>query len=302
MKSDNKGVKPLRVSTFVVDREEELMTFLLAELKGKNRNNIKSLLTHKQVTVNGHMVSQYNHKLNVGDKVAIGGERVVEVNKSFRGFSIVFEDDHLIVIDKHSGILSIATEGERSFTAYNFLSKHVKFENPSNKIFIVHRLDRETSGLMVFAKSAEVQHLFQDNWKDTITERSYIAIAEGVIEEDQGVISSYLSEDANFRVHSSQNPQNGKLAVTHFKVLRRTEEYTMLQARLETGRKNQIRVHMQEIGHSLINDKKYGATTNPIDRLGLHSKVLAFIHPITKQPLRFETPIPRKFSRLFKEG
>jgi 23S rRNA pseudouridine1911/1915/1917 synthase len=205
MKSDNKGVKPLRVSTFVVDREEELMTFLLAELKGKNRNNIKSLLTHKQVTVNGHMVSQYNHKLNVGDKVAIGGERVVEVNKSFRGFSIVFEDDHLIVIDKHSGILSIATEGERSFTAYNFLSKHVKFENPSNKIFIVHRLDRETSGLMVFAKSAEVQHLFQDNWKDTITERSYIAIAEGVIEEDQGVISSYLSEDANFRVHSSQN-------------------------------------------------------------------------------------------------
>jgi 23S rRNA pseudouridine1911/1915/1917 synthase len=216
-----------------------------------------------------------------------------------RGFSIIYEDEHLIVIDKHAGILSIATNSEKKFNAYNFLSKHVKYDNPENKIFVVHRLDRDTSGLMMFAKSIEVQKKLQDNWHDIITERTYIAIAEGVIKDDKGTIQSYLHESKALKVYSSENPGDGKLAITNYKVVKRSDEYTMLEVRLDTGRKNQIRVHMQDIGHSLIADKKYGATTNPIGRLGLHSRVLGFIHPVTNEALRFQTAIPRKFTRLF---
>jgi 23S rRNA pseudouridine1911/1915/1917 synthase len=286
--------------TLKVDRNEELMKFLLSTLKGKNRNNIKSLLTNQQVLVNGKTERQYNFSLKPGDEIIISGERHVgQELLSARGFSIVFEDEHLLVIDKHAGILSIATKGEREYTAYNFLSRHVKYQNPLNKIFIVHRLDRETSGLMVFAKNSKTQKLFQENWNQTITERTYIAIAEGIVENDEGTIKSYLHENKSLVVYSTQDPQGGKLAITNYKVIKRSDQFTMLEVRLDTGRKNQIRVHMQDIGHPLINDKKYGASTNPIGRLGLHAKVLGFIHPITKEPMRFQTAIPRKFMRLF---
>jgi 23S rRNA pseudouridine1911/1915/1917 synthase len=291
-----KNFKPDTI--FHVEQESELMKFLLEKLPHKNRNNIKSLLTNDQIEVDGKSQSKYNWMLKPGSQVKITWERS-PVTKSFRGFSIVFEDEHLIVIDKHAGILSVATENERDYTAYSFLSKHVKRGNPENKIFIVHRLDRDTSGVMVFAKSAAVQHQMQENWRDVITERTYVAIAEGVIEENEGEISSYLHENAAMVVYSDQNPEGGKKAVTHFRVLKRSEEFTLLEVRLDTGRKNQIRVHMMEFGHPLINDKKYGGTMNPINRLGLHSKVLGFIHPVTKRPMRFETPIPRKFMRLF---
>lgn len=294
--------KQVNEQVLKVDRHDGLMNFLLAELKGKNRNNIKSLLANRQVLVNGRAEGQFNFNLKPGDEISFSGERAKPAGTgalTARGFSIVFEDDYLIVIEKHAGILSIATKGEKEYTAYNFLSRHVKYQNPSNKIFIVHRLDRDTSGLMVFAKSAEVQKLLQENWNDSIIERTYIAIAEGVIPEDEGTIKSYLHESKALVVYSTQDPSGGKLAITNFRVIKRSDRFTMLEVRLDTGRKNQIRVHMHDLGHPLIHDKKYGASTNPIGRLGLHAKVLAFIHPITKEPLRFQTAIPRKFTRLF---
>jgi len=279
---------------------EELMKFLLAEMKGKNRNNIKSLLSNKQVIVNGKVESQFNFMLKPGDEIKISNERLKQTEQmTARGFSIVYEDEHLIVIDKHAGILSIATKGEKNYTAYSFLSRHVKYQNPSNKIFVVHRLDRETSGLMVFARSAKVQKLLQENWNENILERTYIAITQGVVPEDEGTIQSYLHESKALMVYSTEDPDGGKLAITNFKVLKRSDQFTLLEVRLDTGRKNQIRVHMSDYGYPLINDKKYGATANPIGRLGLHARVLSFIHPITRQPLRFQTAIPRKFTRIF---
>ena len=299
MKQNKKKGMPVKPNTlFEVKEQIELMSFLIDSLTGKSRQNVKRLLTNKQVEVNGQQRSQYNYLLHQGDKVKIKWMRQQEV-KSFNGFSIVFEDEYLIVIDKHSGVLSVATNDERNYTAYNFLSIHVKREHPANKIFIVHRLDRETSGLMIYAKSAEVQHKLQDNWKELITERSYVAVTEGVFNEKRGVVSSYLHENAAHVVYSDQNPLGGKKAITHYEVLKSNRNYSLLAVKLETGRKNQIRVHMQDIGHSIINDKKYGSTVNPIDRLGLHSRILAFIHPVTGQSLRFTTPIPRKFMRLF---
>lgn len=293
------SVKP--DSLFEVKDNTTLMVFLIENMSNKSRQNIKSLLSNKQVLVNGMVESQFNLPLKSNDKVTVKWTRLLDDKsfKSFRGFSIMFEDEHMIVIDKHAGILSIATKGEKEITAYNFLSKHVKFEDPTNKIFIVHRLDRETSGLMIFAKSEKVQHLFQDNWKDMVLERIYVAIVEGTFEEDEGEISSYLHENKSFVVYSDQNPINGKKAVTHFKVMKSNQNLTMLEVKLDTGRKNQIRVHMQDIGHPIINDKKYGSKLNPISRLGLHSRTLDFIHPITQEHFRFTTPLPRKFSRLF---
>ncbi|MCK4679239.1 MAG: RluA family pseudouridine synthase [Bacteroidales bacterium] len=290
--------KPKTNTCLPVTENIELMKFLLVKLPQKSRNNIKSLLANKQIFVDGKSVRQFNHRLVPGQQVEIRWDRVPE-EKKFRGIiTIIYEDHDIVVIDKHAGMLSIATDKEKSQTAYNMLSTHVKSQGSGNKIFVVHRLDRETSGLMMFAKSESVQHILQSNWNDIISERAYIAIVEGVPEKPKGTITSYLFESKALIVYSSQNPKDGHKAVTHYQVMKSGREYSMLKVKLETGRKNQVRVHMQDIGHPVIGDKKYGSKTNPIGRLALHAWVLAFRHPINNKPLRFETPVPRKFKRL----
>lgn len=282
-----------------VNEPAELMKFLIISLPKLNRNNVKSLLANKQVLVDGRPVKQFNHLLGVGQKVEVIWNRVPE-EKQYRGISIIYEDRDIVVIDKHAGLLSVATDNNRnSPTAYNLLSTHVKRQNRKNKIFVVHRLDRETSGLMMFAKSAKVQQILQTNWKNIISERTYIAVVEGVPDAAKDSITSYLRESKAMIVYSSKNPKDGHLAVTHYEVMKKGREFSLLKVNLETGKKNQIRVHLQDIGHPVIGDKKYGSKVSPIKRLGLHAMVLAFTHPITNKQLRFETPIPRKFMRLF---
>jgi 23S rRNA pseudouridine1911/1915/1917 synthase len=285
-------------TVFHVSEKSGLMEFLMAQMPHKNRNNIKSLLSHKQVLVEGKPVSQFNHPLVPGQKVEISSNRISPEQK-FREYNIVYEDQHIIVIDKMAGLLSMATDNEKRATAYSLLSRHVKKQDKGNKIFIVHRLDRETSGLMLFAKSEAVKDKLQETWNDTIIERTYIAVVEGAVEKQEGTITSYLSEDKVFKMHSSPKPGSGKEAVTHFSVLKKNNAYSLLKVNLETGRKNQIRIHMQEMGHNIVGDKKYGATTSPIKRLGLHAQQLSFIHPVTGEKMRFETKIPRVFMKLF---
>ena len=196
---------------------------------------------------------------------------------------IIFEDAHLIVIEKRAGLLSIATETEREKTAYSLLSEHVKRAHSRNRIFVIHRLDRETSGLMMFAKNQEVQAALQGDWAESVLERTYVAVVEGQPTKPQGTVTSWLKENKSLQMISSPTPNNGQKAVTHYRLLQGGSKYSLMELTLETGRKNQIRVHMQDLGHSVVGDKKYGAANNPIRRLALHAQVLAFRHPVTEQ-------------------
>lgn len=276
-----------------------LMEFLIEKLPGKSRDNIKSLLRNNQVWVDDKIISQFNHPLNTGQTVKVSASRS-RVERRFTEFTIVFEDEYLIVIDKSAGLLSIATKNEKRMTAFSMISDFVKRQDPGNKIFVVHRLDRETSGLMVFAKNEKVKRQMQESWNEPEVEKNYIAVVEGKVEKQSGTIVSYLSEDKVYQVHSSQNPKHGQKAITHFSVIQSNANYTMLEVHLETGRKNQIRVHLQDLGHSIVGDKKYGAESSPIRRMGLHAQKLRFVHPFTGEKLAFETKIPPVFLSLFK--
>jgi 23S rRNA pseudouridine1911/1915/1917 synthase len=196
-------------------------------------------------------------------------------------------------------MLSIATAKEKLLTTYSILSGHVKRENPNNRIFVVHRLDRDTSGIMMFAKSEEVQSAMQKAWHEAVIERTYVAVVEGLVENDEGTIRSFLKENKALIMYSTKVPGEGDEAITHYKVLRRGEAITLVEVKLETGRKNQIRVHMKELGHPVVGDKKYGAKTNLIGRTCLHARVLAFIHPVNGTEVRYETPVPGRFMSVF---
>jgi 23S rRNA pseudouridine1911/1915/1917 synthase len=296
-KPDNNSGKPKQT---IADVKEPalLLNFLRVHFPDKSRTTIKSLLSHRQVSVDHKIVSRHDYPLTPGQLVQITWTRMPDETR-YPGMKILFEDEYLIVIEKEAGLLSIATEKETDKTAYSILSHHVKKANPKNKIFVVHRLDRETSGVMLFAKSPEIQSHLQEEWKQMIMERTYIAMVEGSFEQVKGTITSWLRESKALIVYSSQDSNKGQKAVTHYKVLKQKGGFALLEVNLETGRKNQIRVHMQDIGHSIAGDKKYGAISNPIKRLGLHAGVLSFRHPKTGKVVRFESPIPSSFLKIF---
>jgi 23S rRNA pseudouridine1911/1915/1917 synthase len=282
-----------------VSEPAELMAFLMAKLPDHSRSSVKALLTRGQVVVDNYPVTQYNHPLQPGQDVVIdwSGPRKDETVKDLE---ILFEDHDLIVIIKPSGLLAIASENEKEKTAYHILAGHVRKTDPGKRLFIVHRLDRDTSGVMLFAKSEEVKNKLQNQWKRIVTERAYVAVVEGTVRKPEGTIASRLAETKTKLMYSTTKPGEGVEAVTHYKVLQSSAARSLLELHLETGRKNQIRVHMKDIGHSIVGDKKYGALTNPIGRLALHARILAFRHPVTGQPLRFEAPIPPEFLRLVR--
>lgn len=299
------GLKKARVDTFTVHQEDTLLSFLIDQLPGKGRSVLKALLRDRQVSVDGTAISQFNHPLAPGAVVEVRWERITpreQTKTSQLGLDIVFEDSDLIVINKPSGLLTVATDTEKRKTAYSMLSEHVKLEDPDNKIFVVHRLDRETSGLLLFAKNSTVKQQIQETWETMVNQRTYVGVVEGVVEKDEGTIVSWLAETTAFRVYSQKNAQVGKRAVTHYRKIGGNSRYSLLQINLDTGRKHQIRVHMQDIGHPIVGDKKYGSSSNPIRRMALHAQVLAFTHPKTGQPCRFETLIPEKFLQISASG
>ncbi len=268
--------------------------------KGQGRNAVKAMLKRGQVSVGGRTETAYNHPLKPGDTVEVRKGKPPEAVR-FTGLAILHEDGDLIVIHKDAGLLSIATAEEKELTAYRQLMDYVKKRDPRQRIFVLHRLDRDTSGVMMFARSEHVQKKMQEAWKDVVTERVYVALVEGQVKQAEGTVESWLKENAVMKMYSSPRKGEGLHAITHYKVLRAGRSYSLLEIRLETGRKNQIRVHMQDIGHPIAGDKKYGARSKPIGRVGLHASVLAFIHPATGQLMRFHAEVPRPFLHVFEE-
>jgi len=278
----------------------ELMSFLLDRMPEQSRSNIKSLLTRGQVWVDGEAVKQYNHPLQAGQEVMVNWswERGQAADK---GLPILYEDEDLIVVNKDAGLLSMSTSKENRHTAYAHLSEYVKQHDEDNKIFIVHRLDRETSGLMMFAKSAKIQEVLQKKWADAVLCRRYYALVEGYVEKEQNTIQTWLHEHPkSLKVYVSK-PGEGVEATTHYKIIDGSRFYTLLDVELETGRKNQIRVHMQHMGHPVTGDAKYGAKRNPMKRLGLHAAELTFVHPVTRQTHSFKTAVPPAFIKTMQE-
>lgn len=291
--------RPDSILTLNVSEPMPLMEFLLANLTDHKRTSVKEFLKHNQVAVNGSPVSQFNHKLKPGDQVKINFTREWRVFYH-RRLKLVYEDDDIIVVNKGYGLLSMGTDKIKEGTAYSILREYVKWSDPRNKLFIVHRLDRDTSGLMMFAKNEEAKNTMQHNWNNMVLNRKYLAVVEGTPDQAEGVIKSYLAENAEHEVYSTPDPKLGQLAVTRYKTLASKNGYTMLEVELDTGRKNQIRVHMKEMGHPIAGDRRYGAKSSPIHRLALHAQTLRFAHPVTRKEMNFETPVPAGFIKMVK--
>lgn len=289
--------KPDVIKAFNVTEPCKLMDFVQASLPEIKRTRIKQMLAHNQVAVNGIPERQFNIELNPGDQVKVNFVREFKVFSN-RRLKIVYEDDDIIVINKGYGLLSMGNDKVTEGTAYSILRDYVKWANPLNKIFIVHRLDRDTSGLMMFAKTQEAKERMQHNWNNMVLNRKYLAVVEGVPAEESGVVKSYLVENSKFEVYSTNNPDEGQLAVTRYKTLQAGKRFSLLEVELDTGRKNQIRVHMKDLGHPISGDRKYGASASPIHRLALHAQTLRFIHPTTQKEMSFSTPIPSSFASL----
>ena len=276
---------------YIVKENEILIEFLKKMFSNLSKNSVKSLLHNEKVFINGNMTTKYNYELNIGD--------VVEIReKVAKNIDIIYEDKDIIVINKPSGLLTVATEKEKNKTAYHLVMEYLKKKNKNNRIFIIHRLDKDTSGIIMFAKNERAKHLYQDNWNDIVKKRCYYAVIDGKMEKKEGTIKSYLKENGNM-VYSVKD-RSGKLAITEYKVLKERKNISLLDINLKTGRKNQIRVHMKENKTPILGDLKYGEKSKLINRLALHAYKLELVNPVTKKLLTFEINMPNEFKTLFK--
>lgn len=274
-----------------------LLDFLFAAMPDKPRTTVKDYLKHRQVMVGSNVTTRFDQPLNPGDEVKINTTREFQTFSHPR-LRLVYEDDDIIVVDKGYGLLSMGTDKVKDGTAYSILREYVKRKDPRNKIFIVHRLDRDTTGLMMFAKTQQSKETMQHNWNNMVLERRYVAVVEGTLDPEKGEIRSYLAENAAHEVYSTNNPEEGQLAVTYYTTLRTRAPYSLVELSLATGRKNQIRVHMKDAGHPIVGDRRYGAKSSPIHRLCLHAATLRFVHPVTRRDMNFTSPLPAGFNRL----
>lgn len=312
MKNNNLKPKPKktkRVSTvrpnkklfkeIKVTNKAPLLSFLLENYPSLSRNNIKHLLSNQQVLVNGASIRQFDFELAKNDIVSISPYKVKKDGKRISKLKILYEDDELIAINKPHGLLSIATDKEKEVTAYKIMMDYVREENPKNRVFVLHRLDKETSGVLVFTKNEQIRDQLQERWNDIVKTREYIAICEGFFTKKEGTRISYLLPTKTNLMFSSHKVNDGQKAITHYQVIAENEQYSLLKVKIDTGRKNQIRVHMSDLGHKVIGDDKYGSKTNPIGRMGLHARVLEFDNPINHKHFKFIADTPKEFLNLF---
>lgn len=282
--------------------DTQLLQFLLDKQVRKSRNAVKSLLAHKQIKVNNKLQTQFDFELKAGDRVSVMKFNQARKLNKMKGLTIVFEDEYIIVIEKEAGMLSVGTEKEKTLTIFNILNNYVKAKGKKDsRIFVLHRLDREISGLMIFSKDAETQSICQKNWDLIVPEHKYLAVVEGQLEPREGSIRSWLTENKNYMIFSSSFNNGGIEAISHYKTIAETKHCSLLEIELQTRRKNQIRAQLNQLKHPIVGDKKYGASSNPIKRIALHSQRMTIKHPISGQKLEFESNLPKAISQLITE-
>ena len=286
-----------RYDHYLVHDEAPLLEWLIANIKG-SRSKIKATLQGRGIKVNGKCVTQFDFPLKKGMKIAVSQTKKNDQFKS-RYVKLVYEDRWLVVVEKNVGILSMAA-GHKSLNVKSVLDNYFQKTGQKCRAHVVHRLDRDTSGLMVYAKDIETEQIFEHNWHEIVYDRRYVAVVSGEMAESEGTIANWLKDNKAYVTYSSPVDNGGKYAVTHFRVLDRTTEHSLVEYQLETGRKNQIRVHSADMGHPVCGDTKYGNGDDPIHRLCLHACVLCFWHPVTRERMEFDTPIPTSFRQIFK--
>ena len=281
--------------TFKVVVGMSLIEFIMEKLHGISRNRAKALISNRVVLVYTVITTHPLTELQPGDIIQLDRSKH---KMSFRckELDIIYEDPYLLVIDKHPGLLSMSNN-TRQQTVQVILNRYLEKGGGRNTSHLVHRLDRDTSGLMVYAKDVQTQQSLINGWQQLVTDRRYLALVEGELEKPSGRVQSWLTEDKRFITHSSPVDNGGKFAVTHYNLLNVSNGYSLVECMLETGRKNQIRVHMADLGHPVVGDHKYGASGDPMHRLGLHAYMLCFIHPVTGKHMKFETPVPVCFEK-----
>ncbi|MCH4207675.1 MAG: RluA family pseudouridine synthase [Solobacterium sp.] len=310
-KKTEKKEEPIRYTAqYKIGRSTELLEFLLQKQgRDMSRNSIKSLLSQHKVLVNGKVVSQFDYPLAKDDEVKIAKNSVhsAPVKKLSKGRSsspiasrIIYEDSDFIAVNKPNGLLSVESDTDRN-SAYAQVGDYLKNKDAKARPYVLHRIDKETSGVLVFAKDIKIHSMLRMHWNEDVKLREYTAVIEGKLKEKTGTIISYLKENENNMVYVSDDP-HGKKAVTHYEVLQETDQYSLLRVTIDTGRKNQIRVQFANEGHPVVGDDKYGNGQGRLHRLGLHASRLDFIHPVTKQMITIKAPVPQEFTQLFSEA
>lgn len=298
MRNTNNTYKTQGDDNLVITVKENapLLEYLINNVS-ESRSKLKATLQGRGIAVNGRMVTQFDYQLKAGDKIIISRHKKQNQFKS-RYVKIVYEDRWLVVVEKNIGILSMAA-GHSSLNVKSVLDDYFLKSRQKCRAHVVHRLDRDTSGLMVYAKDIETEQILEHNWHQIVYDRRYVAVVSGEMEQDNGTIANWLKDNKAYITYSSPTDNGGKYAVTHFQVLNRTTEHSLVEYKLETGRKNQIRVHSADMGHPVCGDVKYGNGDDPLHRLCLHAYMLCFTHPVTGEPMEFSTPIPTAFRSLF---
>jgi 23S rRNA pseudouridine1911/1915/1917 synthase len=277
----------------------QLLEVLGSAFREASRTTLRQMLQSGRVRVNGEVEKNAKRELEADDVIDIA-EKQVHRNLP-EGLAILHEDSDVIVVFKAHGLLTVPTERERDTTAQAYLNVYLGEKRGAERIQVVHRLDRETSGVLVFAKNAYAREQLKEQFAAHTVDRMYIALIEGEIDPSRGTFSSWLREMKDLKMVSGPEHPESKFAVTHYRTIETNGKYSMLEVTLETGRKNQIRAHLSEAGHPILGDRMYGSTVNPIGRLGLHAKLLGFDHPVTRTHLVFTSPVPKRFRELLKK-
>ncbi|HET8860187.1 RluA family pseudouridine synthase [Marivirga sp.] len=289
------------LNSYIIQKDDELLKHLITTYPNKKKPLLKQVMSGGQIRINGDVITQFNHPLKKGDEIQINWSKPSKKVK-LQKLNILYEDQDLIVIEKEAGLLSVASLKEKKKNAVQILKEHMEAIDPRIKVYIIHRLEREASGILLFAKSQKIQELLQNSWEEYVIDRKYIAIVEGKIKEKSHTLRNYLRSNKNNQVFIVNTPENATEAITHFKLLKQTNAYSMLEFKLETGFKNQIRVQMAHYGYPVTGDKKYTASKNPLGRVALHANLMELKHPISGEHLKFELVPPSNFRNLVSKA